>query len=272
MPRIRTVKPEFWHDEKVAPLPAVDRLVFLGLIGMADDAGRVLDNVKVIDAFIFAFRPESSAKSVSRLAALGRIERGLTASGQSVIQITNWPTHQRVDHPNMLAALPPIVGPKHPIPEAVAKPSRTARDSIYDLRPTTNDHNVRFEEAWKLYPKRPGNSKQAALRAWVAQVKKGADPDAMLEGARRYAARVRKDGTEPKFVKLAATFWGPDRHWEAEPESPVKREKGPRRPERRSEGSEYPPPLSEGLESVLGRLGIPRSADQNVTENPTLGA
>ncbi len=53
MPRIRSIKPEFWADEKMSSLSPIDRLVFLGLIGMADDFGRVHDNVKVIDAFVF---------------------------------------------------------------------------------------------------------------------------------------------------------------------------------------------------------------------------
>ncbi|MBK9406591.1 MAG: hypothetical protein IPN47_00820 [Gemmatimonadetes bacterium] len=50
MPRIRTIKPEFFSDEKLAPLPVLTRFVFLGLISMADDCGRVLDNLKIIDA------------------------------------------------------------------------------------------------------------------------------------------------------------------------------------------------------------------------------
>lgn len=70
-----------------------------------------------------------------------------------------------------------------------------------------------FAEAWAAYPQRPGNSKAAARRAWEARVKAGADEQAMLDGARRYAAYVTAEGTDPKFIKQAATFFGPDEHY-----------------------------------------------------------
>lgn len=108
MPRIRSIKPEFWSDEKLARLSPITRLVFLGLIGQADDAGRLLDNTKVIDAFIFPETSETSRGSIDELSALGRIQRGLTESGQRIIQITSWKRHQKIEKPNLAAALPEI--------------------------------------------------------------------------------------------------------------------------------------------------------------------
>ena len=108
MARIRTVKPEFWGDEKLAPLSPVTRLVFLGLISMADDRGRLTDNQKRIDAFIFPETSETSRGSIGELAAIGRIRRGITGSGQRIIEITNW-RHQKIEKPNYLGALPDIV-------------------------------------------------------------------------------------------------------------------------------------------------------------------
>jgi len=108
MARIRTVKPEFWQDEKLAPLAPIDRLVFLGLIGMADDAGRLLDNIKTIDAFVFPMTSETAGPSVERLITLGRVLRGLTRSGQAILQLAGW-HHQKIDKPNLKGALPQIV-------------------------------------------------------------------------------------------------------------------------------------------------------------------
>ena len=108
MARIRTIKPEFWGDEKLAPLAPITRLVFLGLISMADDRGRLTDNQKRIDAFIFPETSETSRGSLGELSAIGRIRRGLTASGQRIIEITNW-RHQKIEKPNYLGALPDIV-------------------------------------------------------------------------------------------------------------------------------------------------------------------
>ena len=154
MPRIRSVKPEFWQDEKLAALTVIDRLVFLGLISMADDAGRVLDSVKIIDAFIFPFSDDTCADSLGALESLARIARGRTESGQRVLQIVNWDRHQKVDHPNLKSCLPKIVEPK-----GLDASSRAVRDNgesnsrvdlrptTYDLRPTTSERPARAREA-----------------------------------------------------------------------------------------------------------------------------
>jgi hypothetical protein len=130
MPRIRTIKPEFWGDEKLAPMEPIDRLVFLGLISMADDAGRVLDSVRSIDGFIFPETEDSAKDSLTRLAELGRIERGVTLSGQRVIQIVNW-SHQKIDKPNFSSALPEIAVADESLKARRRVPPKL-RDAIFD--------------------------------------------------------------------------------------------------------------------------------------------
>ena len=109
MARIRTIKPEFWQDEKLAPLDPLTRLVFLGLISQADDAGRLVDSVRLIDGLLFPMTDDTCAEALVKLHDLGVIERGVTASGQRVIQIVNWDKHQKVEKPNLKSALDPIV-------------------------------------------------------------------------------------------------------------------------------------------------------------------
>jgi hypothetical protein len=66
-----------------------------------------------------------------------------------------------------------------------------------------------FEEFWKIYPKSDrGDSKKAAWNEFVAVVKAGADPAAIIAGARQYAP-TRKD---PHFVKNPAK-WLRDEDW-----------------------------------------------------------
>ncbi|MDM4989824.1 helix-turn-helix domain-containing protein [Escherichia coli] len=78
------------------------------------------------------------------------------------------------------------------------------------------EYSPEFEQAWQEYPKRAGgNSKSAAFKAWKARLREGIKPETMLDGVRRYAAWVRATGnTGTQFVKQAATFFGPDRHFE----------------------------------------------------------
>lgn len=154
MARIRTIKPEFWADEKLGPLDPLTRLVFLGLVGMADDAGRLLDNIKVIDASIFPMTSDTAREALATLSRIGRIRRGRTASGQPVIQITNWNRHQKVDKPNLSAALPELVEDQEDtsIRDDLANDSRMIREplaprsTIYDQRSTTNDRRPTTDE------------------------------------------------------------------------------------------------------------------------------
>lgn len=70
-------------------------------------------------------------------------------------------------------------------------------------------YSAEFEEAWALYPSRPGNSKAAAFKAWKARLKGGFSALHMIEGTMRYAAYVKAERTEQNFIKQAATFFGP---------------------------------------------------------------
>lgn len=112
MPRMRMIKPEIWQDEKLVSLPPVTRLLFVSLISLADDAGRLLDKPKKIEADVFDGIEDYGQEvrdALQTLARVGVIQRGLTASGQRVIQVSNWQKHQRIDRPNLKGAFPQIV-------------------------------------------------------------------------------------------------------------------------------------------------------------------
>jgi len=225
MPRIRTIKPEIWQDEKLAPLQPLTRLVFVGLISMADDAGRLVDNIKSIDGFLFPETKESSREPLDILARIGRIIRYTSSSGQKLIQITNWDRHQKVDKPAKYT-LPAPSDAQPQEPQQLSEESRDSRESLagssrsdllpttYYQRPTTislvSDADE-FETCWSNYPKRSGsNSKRDALRAYQARRQLGVSTDDLLAGTKRYAAyceTVEKTGTE--FVMQGSRFFGP---------------------------------------------------------------
>ncbi|EKV4260736.1 hypothetical protein ROU36_23745 [Citrobacter freundii complex sp. 2023EL-00962] len=87
---------------------------------------------------------------------------------------------------------------------------------------SSTDYSPAFEEAWQAYPKRAGgNSKAAAWKAWKARIKDGVNTEAMLAGVNRYAGYVRATGSAgTQYVKQAATFFGPDRHFEESWQAP----------------------------------------------------
>lgn len=77
-------------------------------------------------------------------------------------------------------------------------------------------YSAEFEEAWTLYPSRPGNSKAAAFKAWAARLKAGATALEMIDGTAKYAAYVKAERTEANYIKQAATFYGPGEHFTAD--------------------------------------------------------
>lgn len=77
-------------------------------------------------------------------------------------------------------------------------------------------YTAEFEEAWALYPARPGNSKAAAFKAWAARMKAGATALEMIEGTRKYAHYCLIERTEAHYIKQAATFYGPGEHFSAD--------------------------------------------------------
>lgn len=77
-------------------------------------------------------------------------------------------------------------------------------------------YTAEFEEAWSLYPSRPGMSKAATFKAWAARLKSGATAQEMIEGTAKYAAFVKAERTEACFIKQPATFYGPGEHYTAD--------------------------------------------------------
>lgn len=99
--RIRSLKPEFFRDEKVQRLSRDARLLMVGLICHADDSGRLNGDVLSIRALVFP-RDELTAKKVRTLidaiASMGLIHV-YDADGFPWIEIRGWAKHQSINKP-----------------------------------------------------------------------------------------------------------------------------------------------------------------------------
>ncbi|MES2187293.1 MAG: hypothetical protein V4505_22275 [Pseudomonadota bacterium] len=101
---------------------------------------------------------------------------------------------------------PPNKPPKQPPPSSSSSFS-TSVEGVPDGTPADFDH------AWAAYPSRLGQSQSDARKAWAARIAEGEDAALLLDGVRRYARWCTAYGTSPRFIKHAATFFGPDRHY-----------------------------------------------------------
>ena len=75
-----------------------------------------------------------------------------------------------------------------------------------------------FDEFWSVYPRH--ESKPRAEKAWKAALKRGADPRAVIDGARSHAEGHAVRGTEPNFIPHPATWLNNDK-WNDPPPKPL---------------------------------------------------
>lgn len=91
--------------------------------------------------------------------------------------------------------------------------SNTQYPEPNNQKPNKKSYTEDFEQAWSLYPRRPGASKTEAYKAWCARLKARAAVEQMMDGVMRYAAYVQSEQIEPQFIKQPATFFGPGEHY-----------------------------------------------------------
>ena len=100
MPRIRTIKPEFWEDKKIASLPYPCRLFFIGTWNFADDNGVVVANIPVLKSKIFPYDESLRVSEVQKwIDALieARMLIPISYNNESYYVIRTFKGHQKID-------------------------------------------------------------------------------------------------------------------------------------------------------------------------------
>lgn len=127
MPRIRTIKPEFFTSLTVADLTPEQRLTFIGLWTHCDDEGRAVDDARLIKAAVWPLDDRTAADVEGDLRAL--TERSLinryTLSRKPYLAVTGWREHQRINRPTPSRLPAPEQGETTPPPQ----PTSTNDDS-----------------------------------------------------------------------------------------------------------------------------------------------
>ncbi|MEA5453285.1 hypothetical protein SPF06_00985 [Sinomonas sp. JGH33] len=103
MPRIRTIKPEFWDSPSTAKASAVARLLFIAMWNWADDHGRGTLNLKELEGFAFPhddIAELSSGKSRNFRDCVAEVSECFDVSYYEVgrrqyYAILKWEEHQR---------------------------------------------------------------------------------------------------------------------------------------------------------------------------------
>lgn len=102
MARIRTIKPEIWLSPQVMNLSVHARLLFIGLITQADDAGRGSADVRRLKAAVFGGDDCTSTdvrRWLDECAAQGLARLYDTATHGNLYALPSWRSHQSIDRP-----------------------------------------------------------------------------------------------------------------------------------------------------------------------------
>lgn len=220
MPRIRSVKPEFYtHPDNVAvSIPA--RLLYLSLFNQADDEGRLRDQPRIIGALAFGDEDKvNPERLLSELASCPepRILR-YEDSGKRYIQVLNFTKHQKISHPRP-SVLPPPCFPESSVnPPASLRPDREvevehgmgsgmegdgrkdiAADAAPDPEPRTKYGGLTDQQAYLLGELHDGDA------GWVKVTYGGANKLKAKYGSEVLTFALRR-AVEAKLVPVGSAY------------------------------------------------------------------
>lgn len=217
MPRIRTVKPEYWTHPETLALSIPARLLQVSLWNHADDEGRLYDQPGKIGGNSFGDDDDQDVRGLlAELASKGRIIR-YEVAGRRAIQCVNFLRHQRIDKPTPSR----IPAPPGYVPEASQNaPGDVAEDSRLEGKGKERkgkNYSPVFEEFWIEYPRDGRRDKPKAFKAWEAALASGADPAEIIAGAQRYAADPNRGTEQHQTPTKYAQGWLSGERWNDPP-------------------------------------------------------
>lgn len=97
MPRIRTIKPEFWCDAKIVRLSPFARLLFIGTWNWACDRGHLPDDPEDLALKVLPRDPVDAEALVQELVDARLVERIDSAESGPYLRIRKFTDHQKTD-------------------------------------------------------------------------------------------------------------------------------------------------------------------------------
>jgi len=141
MARTRSIKPEFWSDEKIAKLSLQARLLFIGMWSTCDDAGRTKGHPLWLKSQIFPYDEITSKQMMAWIAELTELKRitPYTVNGETYYEISNFLKHQKIQHPSP-AVNPEPINITH---EPFMNDSRITHEQTETETETETEENIR---------------------------------------------------------------------------------------------------------------------------------
>ena len=172
MARSRNIKPGFFTNDAMADLPALTRLLFIGIWTLADRCGRLEDRPRKIKAECMPYDDMDADKAVEDLVKAGFLVR-YEAGEIRCIQVQNWDKHQSPHMKEQPSSLPAPYKHGASTAQASDKPDESTEvaglipDSGF-LIPEKNTHTTLAREF--VLPKAWGQATIDAYPHWTHDV------------------------------------------------------------------------------------------------------
>lgn len=259
MPRIRTIKPEFWSSPGIESVSMEARLAFIAMWNWADDYGRGTCEPRELHGFVFPRDEQVGIADFRRM--LGEIHRAFgvmfyAVDGRHYYEIPSWDRHQKIDKRSQ-GKHPPAEGaeewepasnlhkPFRAEPSAeLSEPSaleigtgeqgnRGSRNrGTEESAPSPREVIVAFDTAWTHWPKKV--EKKASLEKFKQAVKKLPLPE-LVEHITVFGQRYAET-TDRQFVPALDAWLNGERWTDELPEAP-RRQSAPQRLTRADENA-----------------------------------
>lgn len=95
---MRTIKPEFWTDDKIVDLDVLAKLLYIGLWNFADDEGYLEASVRRIKRLVFPDNNYKVEEAIEGLLEAGVLARCGSDQGE-LLKIVKFRDHQKPQHP-----------------------------------------------------------------------------------------------------------------------------------------------------------------------------
>jgi hypothetical protein len=109
MARIRTIKPEFWTDERLTECSMSARLLFIGMLNFADDNGNLVYSAKRLKMQIFPGDAVDVQPMLNELITHGVLNE-YEINSNKYIQIKGFKKHQLINRPSA-TSIPEMILP-----------------------------------------------------------------------------------------------------------------------------------------------------------------
>ena len=167
MARIRTIKPDFWEDEKLGTIPIQARLLFIGTWSYADDNGVIRGSAALLKSQIFPYDDNLRIGEVKKwIDALveARMLIPLSYKGASYYVIRTFRSHQRIDtrYSNELI-------PREELTALLPHSEHTSGTQCAPTECTSQEMEVEMEIKETPTPDGVGGKKDAAVAATNAR-------------------------------------------------------------------------------------------------------